>query len=49
MSENPSNPEKIDSRRFSPEQYEMLKRYSDKKDMTEWNQWRKNRKILFVF
>ena len=28
-------------RRFSQEQYEMLKRCSDKKDMTEWNEWRK--------
>ena len=27
--------------KFSQEQYEMLKRCSDKKDMTEWNQWRK--------
>jgi len=27
--------------RFSQEQYDMLKRCSDKKDMTEWNQWRK--------
>ena len=26
--------------RFSPKQYEMLKRCSDKKDMTEWNEWR---------
>ncbi|MCK4815449.1 pentapeptide repeat-containing protein, partial [bacterium] len=27
-------------RRFSQEQYDMLKRCSDKKDMTEWNKWR---------
>jgi uncharacterized protein YjbI with pentapeptide repeats len=27
-------------RRFSQQQYDMLKRCSDKKDMTEWNQWR---------
>jgi len=26
--------------RFSQEQYDMLKRCSDKKDMTEWNEWR---------
>lgn len=26
-------------RRFSQQQYEMLKRCSDKKDMTEWNEW----------
>ena len=25
------------------DQYEMLKRCSDKKDMTEWNEWRKNK------
>ncbi len=30
------------SRRFSQEQYDMLKRCSDKKDMTKWNDWRKN-------
>ena len=28
-------------RKFSQEQYDMLKRCSDKKDMTEWNEWRK--------
>jgi len=27
--------------RCDPEQYAMLKRCSDKRDMTEWNQWRK--------
>lgn len=27
--------------RFSQEQYDMLKRCSDKQDMTEWNEWRK--------
>jgi hypothetical protein len=42
-----------EKRRFDPDllkkglrcdldQYEMLKRCSDKKDMTEWNEWRKN-------
>ena len=29
-------------RKFSQSQYEMLKRCSDNKDMTEWNEWRKN-------
>jgi len=29
-------------RRFSQEQYDMLKRCSEKKDMTEWNEYRKN-------
>lgn len=28
-------------RRFSQKQYEMLLRCSEKKDMTEWNEWRK--------
>jgi uncharacterized protein YjbI with pentapeptide repeats len=28
-------------RKFNQKQYDMLKRCSDKKDMTEWNQWRK--------
>ncbi len=31
-------------RRFSQEQYDMLKRCSDKKDMTEWNRWRRRHK-----
>jgi uncharacterized protein YjbI with pentapeptide repeats len=31
--------------KFSQEQYDMIKRCSDKKDMTEWNKWREgNRK-----
>lgn len=29
-----------EGRRFSQEQYDMLKRCSDKKDMTDWNEWR---------
>lgn len=28
-------------RRFDQQQYKMLKRCSDKKDMTEWNEWRR--------
>ena len=32
----PQEPE----RKFSQEQYEMLKRCSEKEDMTEWNEWR---------
>jgi len=31
-------------RRFSQEQYEMLKRCSEKKDITEWNKWREEHK-----
>ena len=31
------------------DQYEMLKRCSDKKDMTEWNQWREmNKQDIFL-
>lgn len=33
-------PEK--ERRFNQEQYDRLKKCSDKKDMTDWNQWRKD-------
>ncbi len=33
--ENPQEP------RFSQEQYDLLKRCSDKQDITEWNDWRK--------
>jgi len=29
-----------DERKFSQKQYDLLKSCSDKKDMTEWNQWR---------
>jgi hypothetical protein len=29
-------------RRFNQQQYDLLKRCSDKKDMTEWNKWRKD-------
>ncbi len=36
-------------RRFSQEQYKMLKRCSDKKDITEWNEWRENNKEVDVF
>ncbi|UCE49173.1 MAG: pentapeptide repeat-containing protein, partial [Phycisphaerales bacterium] len=54
MSEpNSQSGKPIDERRYDPEllkkrlrcdldQYEMLKRCSDKKNMTEWNEWRKN-------
>lgn len=28
-------------RRFSQKQYDMLLRCSEKKDMTEWNEWHK--------
>jgi len=38
----PKSEKPKDERRFSQEQYDMLKRCSDKKDMTEWNEWRKN-------
>jgi len=42
MNESESKNEKPnEGRRFSQEQYDMLKRCSEKKDMTEWNNWRK--------
>jgi len=42
MNEHNSQAEKPkDQPRFSRQQYDMLKRCSEKKDMTEWNQWRK--------
>ncbi|MGB2863346.1 MAG: pentapeptide repeat-containing protein [Sedimentisphaerales bacterium] len=40
MNESNSKPEKPKDCRFSQEQYDMLKRCSDKEDMTEWNEWR---------
>jgi uncharacterized protein YjbI with pentapeptide repeats len=42
MSESNSKSEKPKDLRFSQEQYDMLKLCSDKRDMTEWNKWRKN-------
>ena len=42
MNEPKSKNEKPnEERRFSQEQYDMLKRCSEKKEMTEWNEWRK--------
>ncbi|MHC4173356.1 MAG: pentapeptide repeat-containing protein [Planctomycetota bacterium] len=42
MDESESKNEKPkEEHRFSQEQYDMLIRCSDKKDMTEWNEWRK--------
>ncbi|MHC4678597.1 MAG: pentapeptide repeat-containing protein [Planctomycetota bacterium] len=35
--------------RCDPDQYEMLKRCSDKKDMTEWNKWRKQHPNKEIF
>lgn len=39
-----------EERRFSQEQYEILLRCSEKKDITEWNKWRKqnSRKDIFL-
>ncbi len=34
------NNESKEERKFNQKQYDMLKRCSDKKDMTEWNDWR---------
>jgi uncharacterized protein YjbI with pentapeptide repeats len=41
MSEEGKKEENKQERRFSQEQYDMLNRCSEKKDMTEWNEWRK--------
>jgi len=50
MNESESKNEKPkEGRRFSQEQYDMLKRCSDKKDMTEWNEWRKNNPKIEIF
>jgi len=47
---NESNLDKLkDQDRFSRQQYDMLKRCSEKKDMTEWNQWRNNNPVQDVF
>lgn len=41
MSEQNSNRQVQGSdRRFNQEQYDMLKRCSEKRDMKEWNKWR---------
>jgi len=32
---------KSEERKFSQDQYDMLKRCSDNENMTEWNEWRK--------
>lgn len=34
---------------FSKKQYEMLRRCSDKKDVTEWNEWQENHPGMPVF
>lgn len=41
MSDDKQSDNESKEKRFSQTQYDMLKRCSDKKDMTEWNQWRK--------
>jgi hypothetical protein len=40
---NSRNEKPKEERRFSQEQYDMLKRCSDKNDLTEWNEWRRQR------
>jgi len=44
MGESKVKEEGEKERRFSQKQYDMLKRCSEKKDMTEWNEWRKEHK-----
>ena len=39
---NAKNDSLKEDRKFSQSQYDMLKRCSDKKDMTEWNEWRED-------
>ena len=41
MGKEKSGKDEQKERRFSQEQYDMLKRCSENKDMTEWNEWRK--------
>ncbi|MCK4815874.1 pentapeptide repeat-containing protein, partial [bacterium] len=49
MSEEGKKEEDKKERRFSQEQYDMLKRCSEKKDMTEWNEWRKQNPDETIF
>ena len=49
MNESKEKEQSKPERKFNQEQYDMLKRCSKKKDMTEWNEWRKenpNEEIL---
>jgi hypothetical protein len=39
--ENNKSQNQEQPRRFNQQQYDLLKKCSDKKDMTEWNEWRK--------
>lgn len=45
MSEN-NKPKEHQKRKFVEDQYKMLLRCSEKKDMTEWNEWRANKKSV---
>jgi Pentapeptide repeats (8 copies)/Ion channel len=47
MSEN-SESKKYQKRQFDEDQYKMLLRCSEKKDMTEWNEWRKAHEKISV-
>jgi uncharacterized protein YjbI with pentapeptide repeats len=38
-----------DQSRLSQEQYDMLRRCADKKDITEWNEWRKKNPNVTIF
>jgi len=38
--QKPGQKQPESKRKFNQQQYDLLKRCSDKKDMTEWNQWR---------
>ncbi|MCP4746269.1 MAG: pentapeptide repeat-containing protein [Desulfobacteraceae bacterium] len=39
----------VKKKKFNKTQYEMLKRCSDKKDMTEWTQWREKNKDVEIW
>jgi hypothetical protein len=49
MTEQDEGKEEKKERRLSQEQYDMLKRCSEKKDMTEWNEWRKENNQTEIF
>lgn len=44
-----SESEENSERHFSQGQYDMLKRCSDKKDLTEWNEWRRRNPKIEIF
>jgi uncharacterized protein YjbI with pentapeptide repeats len=47
--ENNKNQNENQPRRFNQQQYDMLKRCSEKKNMTEWNEWREENPSENIF